>query len=84
MEKQEQDCLPATSLGIKTRKTLKEASSNNTHQPIREWYRSYEAESGICHGQQTGMGQTYKIGAGAPDRNRQIHSGFPLSHVSLN
>ena len=63
-------CLPTTSLGSKTWQTLKGAPSNNIYGPTREWHWSFEAGSCICHGQQTGMGQTYKISAGAPEIDR--------------
>ena len=43
---------------------------NNIYGPTREWHWSFEAGSCICHGQQTGMGQTYKISAGAPEIDR--------------
>ena len=63
-------CFPTTSLGSKTWQTLKGAPSNNSYWPTREWHWSFEAGSCTCHGQQTGMGETYKISVGAPEIDR--------------
>ena len=38
--------------------------------PTTEWHWSFDARSWICHGQQTGTRQTYKISAGAPKMDR--------------
>ena len=38
----------------------------------------YKIKSCICHGQQAGMGQTYKISAGAPEIDRKGNDTYPL------
>ena len=60
------DYLPTTSLGTKTRQTLKRVPNNNIHRPtVDSDTRPYEAVCCICHDQQTGMEQTYQICVGA-------------------
>ena len=60
------DYLPTTSLGTKTRQTLKRVPNNNIHRPMVDSdTRPYEAVCCICHDQQTGMEQTYQICVGA-------------------
>ena len=60
------DYLPTTSLGTKTRQTLKRVPNNNIHRPtVDSDTHPYEAVCCICHDQQTGMEQTYQICVGA-------------------
>ena len=38
----------------------------------------YKIKSCICHGQQAGMGQTYKLSAGAPEIDRKRSDTYRL------